>query len=81
MALADDDGRWYMYQGCSPGNPLTVVELDPHNGFAEVGVRQDGVIPVWRTRGWEVPGDSNNQTYDLSKSPSPSSTSHRKCGP
>ena len=35
--FADDDGHVYMYWGCAPKGPLHGVELDPKNGFAEVG--------------------------------------------
>ncbi len=33
----DDDGRFYMYWGWSQLLPVQVVELDPENGFTEVG--------------------------------------------
>lgn len=33
----DDDGRYYMYWGWSQILPFQVVELDPENGFKEIG--------------------------------------------
>jgi len=33
----DDDGRFYMYWGWSQILPIQVVELDPKNGFREIG--------------------------------------------
>ncbi|MFC1490267.1 family 43 glycosylhydrolase [Candidatus Latescibacterota bacterium] len=33
----DDDGRFYMYWGWSQLLPFQVVELDPDNGFTEIG--------------------------------------------
>jgi hypothetical protein len=33
----DDDGRVYLYYGCHEGGPISGVELDPANHFAEIG--------------------------------------------
>ncbi|HTV42132.1 MAG TPA: family 43 glycosylhydrolase [Candidatus Sulfotelmatobacter sp.] len=60
----DDDGRVYMYYGCSPNGGIRVDELDPANGFKEIG---KPVICLWcdrAHRGWEMPGDENNGTGD-----------------
>ncbi len=59
----DDDGRVYLYYGCHAGGPISGVELDPANHFAEIGqpadlLRQDAV-----ERGWERGGgDAHNGT-------------------
>jgi xylan 1,4-beta-xylosidase len=39
---------------------MKTVELDPHNGFRQVGVSHPGVVPAPAHRGFEVPGDLNN---------------------
>jgi hypothetical protein len=49
----DDDGRVYMYYGWSQLEPITVVELDPKNGFKEIG---QPVLLFWGNpteNGWE----------------------------
>ena len=63
-ALADpdtmqaDDGRVYLYDGCSPTQPLRVVELDPRTlQFASATVEIARADPAHR--GWEVCGDAN----------------------
>lgn len=55
----DDDGRVYIYYGCSASDSIHVVELDPAHGFKEIG--QPVVCTTRDTlhRGWEVPGDDN----------------------
>lgn len=58
----DDDGHLYMYSGCSDSIPLMVSELDPQNGFK---VLRSTPIPESRdeaNRGFEVPGDNNENT-------------------
>lgn len=35
--FVDDDGRIYLFWGCSPDNPLYGVELDPDNDFEPIG--------------------------------------------
>ena len=60
-ALFLDDGRVYMYSGVSGKDVLRVSELDPHNGFKMLN---NIAIPSSRdpaNRGWEVPGDRNDQ--------------------
>jgi len=34
--FVDDDKRVYLYSGCTNGGPISVVELDPANGFKEL---------------------------------------------
>jgi xylan 1,4-beta-xylosidase len=55
----DDDGRVYVYYGCSANGGINAVELDPQSGFKEIGqpVRCLQCDPA--ERGWEVPGDDN----------------------
>jgi Beta-xylosidase len=60
----DDDGKLYMYSGCSNKTPLMVAELDPKNGFRVV--RSEAIEASRDTahRGFEVPGDNNEITAD-----------------
>jgi hypothetical protein len=61
----DDDGRLYMYDGLAPMGPLHVHELDPKTlqpiAKAEIPQSRDK-----EHRGWEVPGDHDEQTSGLS---------------
>lgn len=57
----DDDHKVYMYYGVSSKESLHVAELDPDHGFQ---VKNTADIPSSRdphNRGWEVPGDENEQ--------------------
>ena len=57
----DDDGRVYMYHGVSGTDVLQVTELDARHGFKALSTVD---VPASRspaTRGWEVPGDTNQQ--------------------
>jgi xylan 1,4-beta-xylosidase len=54
----DDDGRLYMYDGCSHGGPIMGVELDPQT-FAVIGDRVECFRPDIERRGWEVNGEDN----------------------
>jgi hypothetical protein len=56
----DDDGRLFLYEGLAGSGPLRVFELDPQS-FQTID-KSD--IPQSRNkeaRGWEVPGDDNEQ--------------------
>lgn len=55
----DDDGRVYLYWGCSDIDVIRGIELDPENGFAPVG--KEVVLITHREAefGWEQPGDKN----------------------
>lgn len=55
----DDDGRLYLYWGCSDSNPLYGVEIDYRNNFAFVGHPKEIKYPNPEEFGWEVPGDYN----------------------
>ena len=53
----DDDGKVYVYYGCSPDKGIRVVEVDPESGFKEIS---DPVLCLESdisTRGWERRGD------------------------
>lgn len=60
----DDEGKVYIYYGCSPNGGISVVELDPKNGFAEIGEPVLCLKCDRPNRGWEIPGDDNIGTPD-----------------
>ena len=49
----DDDGRFYMYWGWSQLMPVQAVELDPNNGFKEIGKRVTCFFSDYASYGWE----------------------------
>ncbi len=58
----DDDGRLYMYSGCSDKTPLMVTELDANDGFRAIRsapIRESRDIA---NRGFEVPGENNDDS-------------------
>lgn len=55
----DDDGRLYLYWGCSDVNPIYGVEVDYHNNFAFIGEPVELMHARTQIYGWEVPGDYN----------------------
>ncbi|MBN1950265.1 MAG: family 43 glycosylhydrolase [Bacteroidales bacterium] len=55
----DDDGRLYLYWGCSDRNPLYGVELDYAANFSFIGQPVTLKYPNPGQFGWEVPGDYN----------------------
>lgn len=55
----DDDGRVYLYGGCSPKDPITGVEVDPKNGFKVIGTPKNLIMHREQEFGWEVFGDNN----------------------
>jgi len=57
--LHDDDGRLYLYWGCSNQNPIYGVEVDFRNNFAFKGTPIDLIHANPEEHGWEVPGDYN----------------------
>jgi len=60
----DDDGRVYIYWGCSNKDPILGVEVDPQNGFKTIG--EPAVLIEHRSDlyGWEVPGNNNDDNKD-----------------
>lgn len=56
----DDDGRVYVYYGCSPDGGISMVQLDPTNGFKEIGQPTLCFKCDPPQRGWEVVGDENS---------------------
>lgn len=57
----DDDGRLYMYSGCSDKAPLKVTELDAKNGFRPLRSASIDASSDEQHRGFEVPGEQNDQ--------------------
>lgn len=55
----DDDGRLYLYWGCSNVNPLYGVELDPIT-FDFIGEPVVTMKADTANNGWEIPGDYND---------------------
>lgn len=58
----DDDGKLYMYSGCSNKQPLMVTELDWKNGFRVVRSTPVDASRDPEHRGFEVPGETNERT-------------------
>lgn len=59
--LLDDDGKLYLYHGCSNETPIWGVELDVKNNFSFVGEATELISAHPKKYGWEVPGDYNDQ--------------------
>jgi xylan 1,4-beta-xylosidase len=57
----DDDGRVYLYQGCSSRTPIDVVELD-RSTFRPLGEPIPVIASDVETRGWERRGESYDPT-------------------
>jgi len=55
----DDDGKLYLYWGCSNANPLYGIEVDYKNNFSFIGEPQQMLHANFDRYGWEVPGDYN----------------------
>jgi len=57
----DDDGRVYLYSGCSPGGPIVGQEVDPNNQFKPL----TDVITLFKgdvaNHGWEIRAEMNAQ--------------------
>jgi len=60
----DDDGRVYLYWGCSDKDPIIGVEVDPKNGFKVIGEAAVLIEHNSELYGWEVPGDYNEKNKD-----------------
>lgn len=58
----DNDGRVYIYYGCSDNAPIKGFEVDPEDGFKAISPEID-LIPHNAARlGWEVFGERNEVT-------------------
>lgn len=57
----DDDGRLYLYWGCSNQNPLYGIEIDLENNFEMIGRPSVLIHANPDEYGWEVPGDYNTK--------------------
>lgn len=57
----DDDGRVYLYWGCSDVDPIEGIELDPLNNFATIGEPVALIEHNIDKYGWEEPGVNNEE--------------------
>lgn len=57
----DDDGRVYIYSGCSDKDPIIGVEVDPKDGFRALGEPVVLIKHQGDKYGWEVPGVNNEE--------------------
>jgi len=55
----DDDGKVYIYAGCSDKDPITGVEVNPLDGFRRIGSPRRLIEHNSDRYGWERQGDSN----------------------
>lgn len=56
----DDDGKVYLFDGCSDKTPLRVTPLDRRT-FLPAGDPTNTIAAQTSRHGWEVPGDYNEQ--------------------
>ncbi|KAA6338498.1 hypothetical protein EZS27_013502 [termite gut metagenome] len=57
----DDDGRVYIYWGCSDKDPIFGVEVDPNDGFKAISKAVILIEHRPEKYGWEVSGDNNER--------------------
>lgn len=57
--FVDDDGRVYLYSGCSNVEDIMGIELDPSNNFTPIGKPRTLITHMQQTYGWERRGDNN----------------------
>lgn len=57
----DDNGKVYLYWGCSDKDPIVGVEVDPQDGFRAIGTPKTLILHNVDKYGWEVPGDNNEE--------------------
>lgn len=55
----DDDGRVYIYWGCSDKDPIIGVEVNPNDGFNAIGEAAVLIEHHPDKYGWEVSGENN----------------------
>lgn len=58
--LLDDDGRVYLYWGCSNVDDIMGIELDPNNRFKAIGQPVTLITHQQNVIGWERPSDKND---------------------
>lgn len=58
--FSDDDGRVYLYWGCSNVDPIVGVEVDPSDGFRAIGSPKVLIEHHPDIYGWEVSGAHND---------------------
>lgn len=59
----DDDGKVYLFWGCSDVDPIVGVEVDPLDGFKPKGEPTKLIYHNIDKYGWEVPGHNNEETF------------------
>ena len=72
----DEDGKVYLYWGCSDKDPIEGVEVDPLNGFAPIGQRVTLIEHHIDLYGWEVQGE-HNELGTVGWNEGPCMTKHR----
>lgn len=55
----DEDGRVYLYWGCSDKHPIVGVEVDPEKGFKALSTPDTLIRHNYEIYGWEAPGENN----------------------
>jgi hypothetical protein len=55
----NEDGKVYLYWGCSDKTPIMGVEVDPLDGFAPIGEPLTLITHNQDKYGWEVQGENN----------------------
>ena len=60
----DDNGRVYLYWGCSDKNPIIGVEVNPNRGFKVKGKAAVLIEHNSKQYGWEVSGNNNEENKD-----------------
>ena len=67
----DDDGRVYLYWGCSNVDNIMGIELDPKNNFKAIGQPVTLITHQEKVIGWERPSDKNdNEAPGYNEGPS-----------
>ncbi|HWD90863.1 MAG TPA: family 43 glycosylhydrolase [Verrucomicrobiae bacterium] len=57
--FVDDDGRVYLYYGCSSNGGIQAVELDPQQNFKVIREPVTCLTADYAHHGWEVAGENN----------------------
>lgn len=59
--FADDDGKVYLYWGCSDVNPIMGALVEPEDGFRVIGEPKPLIGHNAKTYGWEAFGADNEE--------------------